>query len=243
MDPRRPYPIHVPAEFRFAPADGIQYTREDMFRAFSQQPFKGPSLPSKYLIPSPKTTSLRPPTLRYGWRFGHSKIMEIALKHFPDAVQYRCAPATQGLSGDDDDDDYSPEDYLESKPNIAETLYSPELPYAIQKYLGLPDSAPELIKIQLLRDSEGDNEWGLTVGSNYVGLLKRACLDKLETVLETDEPPMWYLDTFDWRWYRVPPPPKAKAKAKAGSKSQGKAANTTVVNGQTAARGSAENVS
>ncbi|RPD57733.1 hypothetical protein L226DRAFT_615181 [Lentinus tigrinus ALCF2SS1-7] len=200
----RPRFQSVPPEFLFAPADGIQYTREDACRVLAQQPFKGPSLPFKYLLPSPNTTSLRPPTLRYGWRFGHDKIMEIALKHFPDAVEYRFAPSTEGLD-DDDDEQYSPEDYLESKPNISETLYSLELPYAIRKYLGLPDSAPDLIKIQLLRDSEGHSEWGLTVGSNYDGILKRVYLDKLDSVLETDEPPMWYLDTLDWRWYRVPP--------------------------------------
>ena len=73
---------------------------QDISRIFAQQPFKGP-LPARYLIPSP-TTTLRPPKLRYGWRLGHDKLMDIAHKHFKEAVQYRFAPATENLDVDVD---------------------------------------------------------------------------------------------------------------------------------------------
>ncbi|RPD57737.1 hypothetical protein L227DRAFT_577720 [Lentinus tigrinus ALCF2SS1-6] len=222
MEPRPQYPIHVPPEYLFAPADGIQYTTEDIPRAFAQQPIRTPSLPA-YLIPSPNTTTLRPPFLHYGWKLGSNKLLEIAQKHFPDVVEYRFAPAREGL--DDHDEDYPPEEYLENKPNVGETIFNGQLLFAIYKYIDLPVSrAPTLINVRLLNDSEGD-EWGLTVGSNYDGVIERVFLDKLQTILETEEPPMWYLDIHDCEWYRVPSP-IAKVKAKTTAKSKGMAKST-----------------
>ena len=179
---------------------------QDISRIFAQQPFKGP-LPARYLIPSP-TTTLRPPKLRYGWRLGHDKLMDIAHKHFKEAVQYRFAPATENLE-EDDETEYSPEDYKEEKPNIIETILGPDYIIAIQDLLGLPDWSSDYVTIQPLYDSELNSEWGLTVGSNYPpGILKRELIAKLEEILETDEPVMWYLDFDEWQWYRLPSLPK-----------------------------------
>lgn len=180
-----------------------------MFRVFAQQPIKGPPLPFKYLLPSSSTT-LRPPTLRYGWRLGHNKLLDIAQKHLKEAVQYRFAPATEGLD-EDNEPEYNPEDYKEEEANIIDTLLSPDYIVAIQDLLGLPDWATDYINIQPLYDSQCNPEWGLTVGSNYHhGTLKRDFITKLEEILETDEPIMWYVDPCAWQWYRLPSPPKPK---------------------------------
>ena len=182
-----------------------------MRRAFAQQPIKGPSLPFGYLVPSP-TTTLKPPTLRYGWRLGHDKLMDIAHKHFKEAVKYRFAPPTAGMGGDDDTD-YDPEDYKEEQANIIETILSPDYIVAIQDLLGLPDWATDYIDIRRLYNSQCNAEWGLTVGSNYSpGVLKRPFIAKLEDILETDEPAMWYIDHCAWQWYRLPSLPKPKGK-------------------------------
>ena len=181
-----------------------------MCRIFAQQPIKGPGLPFKYLVPSPSTT-LKPPTLRYGWRLGHEKLMDIAYKHFKEAVKYRFAPATEGLD-EDEEIEYSPEDYEVEQANIMDTLMAPDYIVAIQDLLGLPDWATDYINIQPLYDSQHKYEWGLTVGSNYPpGVLRADVIAKLEEILETDEPAMWYLDFHEWQWYRLPALPKPES--------------------------------
>ena len=182
---------------------------QDLRRAFAQQPIKGPALPFGYLVPSPSKT-IRPPKLRYGWRLGHEKLMDIARKHLKEAVQYRFAPAMEGFD-QDNEPEYNPEDYKEEQANIIDTLMSPDYIVAIQDLLGIPDWATDYITIQPLYDSQHNAAWGLTVGTNYPpGVLKRDLITKLEEILETDEPAMWYLDFHEWQWYRLPSLPKSK---------------------------------
>ena len=184
---------------------------QDIPRIFAQQPLKGPSLPFTYLIPSPSTT-LRPPTLRYGWRLGHDKLMDIAMKHFKNVVQYRFAPSTEGMGiekGDETDDET--EDYQEEQPNVLETLLNLNYIFAIQKLLGVPTWVADHITIQPLYDCQFKSKWGITVGTNYPpGIMRQDFMVKLQEILETDEPPMWYLDYSERQWYRLPSLPKPR---------------------------------
>ncbi|TFK83453.1 hypothetical protein K466DRAFT_589722 [Polyporus arcularius HHB13444] len=204
-------PINIDPKALFAPADGVSYTPSDLPRIFAQQPIAGSELPAEYLIPSP-TSTLRPPTVRYGWRLGHRKLMDIAADCFPHVVVRRFAPETEGFIHDQE---YTDADYKEERANIADTLGNPDFILAIQEYLDLPVAASNVITIQPLCDSQWATEWGLTVGSNYLGVLKQEYVDRLEKeVLKTEEPPMWYLDYLEWEWFRLPVCYKAKAMSK-----------------------------
>lgn len=155
-----------------------------------------------YLVPS-RSTYLKPPTLVYGWRLGHDKLMQIALNHFPQAVHYRAAPATLGL-GNDENEEYTEEDWAHERPNIAETIFGYDFIEAILKYLGIGPEGDKLLTVVVLYDSQREAEWGLTLGSNYLKLLKKEYIQKLEALIEPEEPAMWYLHYKKWMWRRLP---------------------------------------
>ncbi|KAI0730720.1 hypothetical protein C8Q76DRAFT_782336 [Earliella scabrosa] len=205
-------PIKVAPRALFAPADGCVYTEEDRKRVFSQQPFNGPELPISYLIPT-STSTLRPPILRYGWRLGHERLMSVIRDCFPSAIKRRHGPPTLGL---DDDDllDLTEESFEHVNDNIADTLYGLDIIIAITAYLGLDWKTEKCIDIKPLPDKDGELEPGLTIGSNYVGLLAEEHIAKLQALFAPNEDPMWYLDGVYWQWYRAPP----KAKKTQGTK-------------------------
>ena len=220
-----PRPIKVAPHALFAPADGCAYTNEvrpsissclcrrllrlligviqDRKRIFAQQPFSGPELPISYLIPTP-TSTLRPPILRYGWRLGHEKLMNVIRDHFPSAIKRRPGPPTLGL---DDEDllDLTEESFSVVSDNIADTLYGLDIFVALTTYVGLNWKKHPFIDIKPLPDKDGELEPGLTVGSNYVGMLTAEQIAKLQALFAPNEEPMWYLDGVYWQWYRSAP--------------------------------------
>nr|VWP02497.1 Candidapepsin-6 (EC (ACP 6) (Aspartate protease 6) (Secreted aspartic protease 6) [Ganoderma boninense] len=189
----------------FAPEDGQTYHLEDQPRVFAQQPLQGPSLPT-YLMPS-RFTTLQPPTLVYGWRLGYAKLMQIALDHFPQVVVYRKGPTMLGLV-DEETQDWTDDDWDNVHANIAETITGYGFVAAIREYLGMGPEADDLFDVELLCDSRQDSEYGLTVGSNYLKVIDKDAVEKLEALLATDEPAMWYLRRHHWMWRRVAPKPQ-----------------------------------
>ncbi|KAI1787195.1 hypothetical protein LXA43DRAFT_721262 [Ganoderma leucocontextum] len=204
-------PLNMSLAVLFAPADGRAYRPEDKDRVFAQQPLEGPSLPG-YLIPS-RSSTLKPPTLVYGWRLGHDKLMQIALDSFPQVVRYRSAPATLGL-GNEENEHYTEEDWAQERPNIAETIFDYDFIVAIREYLGIGPEGDNLFNIDVLYDSQREAEFGLTVGSNYLKVLRKDFLQKLEALIAPDEPAMWWLHCKKWMWRRAVPQGKSKTKTK-----------------------------
>ncbi|KAI1787196.1 hypothetical protein LXA43DRAFT_721217 [Ganoderma leucocontextum] len=204
-------PLNMSLELPFAPEDGLTYYLEDKDRVFAQQPLKGPSLPA-YLIPS-RSSTLKPPTLVYGWRLGHDKLMQIAHDHFPQVVRYRHGPATLGLC-DEENEHYTEEDWDHERPNIAETIFDYDFIVAIREYLGIGSEGDKLFNIDVLYDSHREAEYGLTVGSNYLKVLDKDSLHKLEALIAPDEPAMWYLHCKKWVWRRVVPQAESKPQTK-----------------------------
>ena len=65
----------------------------------------------------------------------------------------------------------------------------------------------------MLYDSQRKSEYGLTVGSNYVQVIDKDALQKLEALIASDEPAKWYLHCKKWMSRRVAPP-KTKSESK-----------------------------
>ena len=147
-----PLVLNIPQDLLFAPEDGQTYYLEvrrdnlcpsfayrltpntvfqDKDLVFAHQPLEGPSL-ADYLISSSST--LKPPTLVYGRRFGHDKLMQIALDHFLQVVHYRKGPATVGFFDDGEEHHYTEDDWEYEHPNIAETIFDYDFLVAIREY-------------------------------------------------------------------------------------------------------------
>ena len=118
------------------------------------------------------------------------------------------------ISDEDNEPEHYPKDYKEEQAKIIKTLLSPTTSSQFRTSSDFRTGPPtKYITIQPLYDSWCNLEWGLTVGSNYHhGTLKRDFITKLEEILETDEPIMWYVDPCAWQWYRLPSLPKPKGK-------------------------------
>ncbi|KAI0794562.1 hypothetical protein C8Q74DRAFT_1365997 [Fomes fomentarius] len=176
--PTKRQPLNMRRDVLFAPSDGKTYKYpEDEERVFAQQPIEGPSLPAKYLIPSP-TAALQPPVMRFGWRLGHDKLMDLVRRHFPNSI------------------------WEEINDNILQTICGPGFVVEICELLAIPSKWEEMV------------DFGLTIGTNYLGIPDADKIAELQRLIDTVEPdvrPMWYLDHVDWRWRRVVPPQSKKS--------------------------------
>ena len=184
-----------------------------MSRVFAQQPVPGPILPAEYLIID-RTCQLRPPMMRFGWRLGHDKLMELVKRYFPAAIERRYGPLTAGLLFDDEAaelgvvEDIPEEAWSEMNDNIIDTILGPHLVVEVCKFLGIPLKCDRMVRVVPLYNSELEDEWGLTIGTNHLGIPPRYAIAKLQELISTvdpNEPAMWYLDHIEWRWSRVPP--------------------------------------
>lgn len=161
-----------------------------------------------YLIPS-RSSTLKPPTLLYGWRLGHDKLMQLAVDHFPQVVRYCTGPATLGVV-DEETIDFTEEDWEHERPNIAATIFDCDFIVAIREYLGIGPEGDNLFNIDVLYDGQGQAKFGLTVGSNYLKVIDQDSLQKLQALIGPEEPAKWYLDRKRWMWRRVVPKAKGK---------------------------------
>ena len=158
-----------------------------------------------------RSSTLKPPTLLYGWRLGHDKLMKIALDHFPQVVRYCDAPALLGLV-DEETHEWTEEDWENEHANVAETIFDYDFIVAIREFLGIGPEGDDLFNVDVLYDSRGNAEYGLTVGSNYVKVIDKDALEKLEALIAPDVPAMWYLHCNKWMWRRVVRKSKSKSK-------------------------------
>ncbi|KAI0794557.1 hypothetical protein C8Q74DRAFT_1445892 [Fomes fomentarius] len=208
--PTKRQPLNMRRDVLFAPSDGKTYKYpEDEERVFAQQPIEGPVLPARYLLPSP-TAALQPPVLRFGWRLGHDKLMDLVRRHFPNSIERCPGPPNAALLDDLDEDaielDYPPD---ELNDNIFQTISGPGFAVEICELLAIPSKWEAMVGVMPLYDSQLNSEFGLTIGTNYLGIPDADKIAELQRLIDTVEPdarPMWYLDHIDWRWRRVVPP-------------------------------------
>ena len=130
--------------------------------------------------------------------------MSVIRDQFPSAIQRRHGPPELGFGNDELIDFSNEELFQQLNENIAETLYGPYIITALELYLGLDPEREDRIDISPLPDCDGALAPGLTVGTNYVGLLWPEQIAKLQALFAPNTEPMWYLDHFYWTWYRVP---------------------------------------
>ena len=80
--------------------------------------------------------------------------------------------------------------------NIIATVHAPPLKYALCKYLGLPRGCHVLFHVGFFEDNAGKGELGLSVGSNYQGVLGEPLRKKLEELFGLSKT---LGDTLIWR--------------------------------------------
>ncbi len=151
--------------------------------------------------------------MRFGWRLGHDKLMDLVRRHFPNSIERCMGPPNAALIDDSDEDaferDYPPEKWDEINDNILQTICGSGFAVEICELLAIPSKWKEMVDVIPLYDSQLKEEFGLTIGTNYLGIPDADKIAELQRLIDTVEPdvrPMWYLDHIDWRWRRVVPP-------------------------------------
>ncbi len=147
--------------------------------------------------------------MRFGWRLGHEKLMDLIRRHFPNSIE-RCKgpPDAALLEEDGIEVDYPPEKWGEINDNILETICGPGFAIEVCELLAIPSKWEEMVDVIPLYDSQLNGEFGLTIGTNYLGIPDADKIAELQRLIDTVQPdarPMWYLDHVDWRWRRVVP--------------------------------------
>ncbi|KAI0794565.1 hypothetical protein C8Q74DRAFT_1436476 [Fomes fomentarius] len=136
--------------------------------------------------------------------------MDLVRRFFPDAIERCPGPPNAGMCDENGTQlEFSPEAWREINDNILETICGPAFDVAICELLGIPSKWEEMVHVLPLHDSQLNSEFGLTIGTNYLGIPdadKIAELQRLIDTVESESRPMWYLDHVDWRWRRVVPP-------------------------------------
>ena len=176
---------------------------QDRARVIAQQPLEGFNIPG-YLIPS-KDIPIKPPVLRYGWRLGKDKLMEILTERLPEAIQWSWGPDPWGHEDNEEEwfETLPPDAFNKMWPSPSMTLLGPG-PVSIElcKHLGLPTTFCDFFDVQPFSDSNDNAEFGIAIGSNYVGILNDTYYARLKAIFSPDEDAKWYLDCRDWVWTR-----------------------------------------
>ncbi|KAI0313839.1 hypothetical protein OF83DRAFT_1139558 [Amylostereum chailletii] len=204
-------PFHINKEALFGPANGRNYNEHDYLLCCSKQPF--PLIPS-YLWDK-NCDVYRPPTLYYGFPMDGDKIMDILLEQLPDAVEYFAENIKDEWARTDDFDRLiDPEERRKSEqehrkkvkmvPSKLETLGTYSLAnIAISNHLGIPEG---FVRTTLFAETNGRFTYGVSLGSNYTGLIAPELRDKVRDFFQISPgvQPQWYLNPNRWHWRRLP---------------------------------------
>ncbi len=158
--------------------------RQEKERAFAQQPTEGRVLPARYLLPSP-TAALQPPVMRFGWRLGHDKLMDLVRRHFPDAIERCHGPPNAGMFDETGTQlEFPPDVWHEINDNILETISGPVFAIEICELLAIPSKWERMVQVIPLYDSQLKDEFGLTIGTNYLGIPDADKIAELQRLID-----------------------------------------------------------
>ncbi len=136
--------------------------------------------------------------------------MDFVRRYFPDEIQRFPGPPTAGMWDETGTEiEFPPEAWKEDNDNILETICGSGFAVAICQLLGIPPRWEQMVNVMPLYDCQLKYEFGLTIGTNYLGIPPPDKVAELQRLIDTVEPDarlMWYLDEADWRWRRVVPP-------------------------------------
>ena len=136
--------------------------------------------------------------------------MQIVQERFPTVVKYCNGPDPYGHDHTGDElasymDTFSPGAIDREYPSTLHTIRGMSLRLALCDYLGLPYKYKMYFKVQPFCDSNDEEEYGIAIGSNYVGVLNDAHYAKLKALFCPNEDAKWYLDWEKWKWRREYP--------------------------------------
>ena len=87
--------------------------------------------------------------------------------------------------------------------NECATLRSNAFILAICDYLELPERYAIFFSVKPMQDSDGLADLGLSIGTNYLGIIDDKARDDLKALFSLNEDPKWFLDPVKWKWGRV----------------------------------------
>lgn len=174
----------------------------------AQQPIEvagNPDALPSYLKPRAMGPSqkVQPPVLNYGWIVDETHLMDVVRQRFPQSIEIRVGSA-EGLKSA-----LSPLTAQTSRSPLVRgestfaTCFSSTLQDDISDYIKVPKRLTklDLVEFAILWDSQCNKYLGITVGTNYKGVLHANSRSRLCELLDLDESDgKWYLDQRKCYW-------------------------------------------
>ncbi|KAI0055185.1 hypothetical protein BV25DRAFT_285003 [Artomyces pyxidatus] len=161
----------------FSPTEGGVYRDEDQAICLSQQPLDGLPL----YLRNGGMKGFTAPLLHYGWMVDSEILIQFVLDNCPSAIVMSSQTFDEHQQLD-----------------VSWTLSTDYIIPSILKCLGAPNSPK--IKIKVLFDSQGRENWGIVVGNNYTGVIGEESRAKLCEAFAPGQKGRWFLDIFRWKW-------------------------------------------
>jgi hypothetical protein len=165
-------------------------TLQDRIRAFSSQPLH--DLPP-YLKPG-SAQKLKPPVLHFGWIMDLPKIFQYIEDSCPSIAKYMGKLRSPDYKGT-----FAP--MSGNNPFVAHLIST----------LGIETpSEQRRISIVYFCDGKGSPDvasefvLGLSIGTNYDGVISNTCQTQLETIFAFGIQARWFLDRHEFRWKKSP---------------------------------------
>ncbi|KAI0055183.1 hypothetical protein BV25DRAFT_284966 [Artomyces pyxidatus] len=176
-------PLSPPVKSRsialFAPPKGGVYRKEDRHTSLSQQPLDGLPL----YLRNGGMKGYSPPLLHYGWIVEADVLIQFILNNCPKVV----VKTSENFDNDRELD-------------VEWTLSTDYVAPSILKSLGLPSD--NKVKLEVLYDSDGRENWGVVVGNNYTGVTGEETRTRLCEIFSPGQKARWFLDIYRWKWTR-----------------------------------------
>lgn len=173
-----------------------------------------------YLYPSfHAKTDLLPPRLLWGWIIDHEKMYQVIEKEWPDIVTRlpypdpSFAPPKPSEEEEIEEENEEEDDEEEQKeaewpldkskyehPGYSATLFDYYTSLVLRRRFGIPDDRADLLQIKGLYDDQGVYHAGLTIGTNYHGVLNETIEMEICKFFGIQKEARWYLDSFKWYW-------------------------------------------
>lgn len=165
----------------------------------------GVDLPD-YLHPSfHAKTGLLPPVLLWGWVVDHEKMYQAIEKEWPHLARRLPYPdpffvPPKPSASDGEEEEWPLDKSKYEHPGYTSTLYNYSTSLALRRRFGIPDDRVDLLQIKGLFDVQGVYHFGITIGTNYRGVLNETIETEICKFFGIQEEAQWYLDSVKWYW-------------------------------------------
>ena len=86
-----------------------------------------------------------------------------------------------------------------------DTLHDIDFFHALCRHLVLHDKHSLFLSVGRMQEKDGQIDLGLSIGTNYRGVLDDNAVAALKALFSVNEDPKWFLDFDECKWGRVHP--------------------------------------